>query len=169
MAALLDADGDTLVLYGTVLPWHTDPGPHLDAPARSWAEHHRVLPEQAAEWASLQQCYPHAMLIVAGDLNMNLGGPHYYGTTRGRRMLREAMASLGLFCATETERVPAGALTWPPIDHVLLPTAWEPRAAVVAAWEGRAEDGVRLSDHSGLVVEVHAEAAPAAAGEQREG
>lgn len=41
---------------------------------------------------------------------MNLGGEHYYSTAQSRRLLREAMAACGLFCATETERVPAGKL-----------------------------------------------------------
>lgn len=41
---------------------------------------------------------------------MNLGGEHYYSTAQSRRLLREAMAACRLFCATETERVPAGKL-----------------------------------------------------------
>lgn len=106
------------------------------------------------EWAALRRQYPEADLCVAGDLNMNLGGKHYYGTAQGRRLLREAIVACGLFCATETERVPAGALAQPPIDHVLLPLAWAPHTEVVAAWEGKAGSEQRLSDHSGLAVAV---------------
>ena len=61
---------------------------------------------------------------------------------------------MGLVCATEWERVPPGALRYPPIDHVVVPGEWAAGAKVVAAWEGIWEDGVKLSDHSGVVVAI---------------
>lgn len=154
VAAILDAPGGPLVVYGTVLPWHSDPGPDATAPARAWAEQDRVLPLQLAEWRGLGEKFPGLPLVVAGDVNVNLGGKHHYGTARGRRVLREGLAELGLTCATEWERIPAGSLRYPPIDHVIVPDEWADDASVVAAWEGTAEDGVRLSDHSGVVLEV---------------
>ena len=39
-----------------------------------------------------------------------------------------------------------------PVDHVLRPMAWEARTVIAAAWEDNAPDGMKLSDHSGLVV-----------------
>ena len=114
----------------------------------------RVLPIQLAEWRGIQEQFPDAALIVAGDLNMSLGGKHYYGTNRGRKALRDGLAELGLACATEYERVPADWLRYSPIDHVVVPEAWLARTRVVAAWEGTDATGRKLSDHSGLVVEV---------------
>jgi hypothetical protein len=140
-----------LLVYGTVLPWGTDPGPDPGSPARGWAEMDRVLPIQLAEWRALRTAHPEVPLVVAGDLDMNLGGPHYYGTARCRRALLGALPELGLACASTHERIPAGALHHPPIDHVLVPEGWTTR--VVSAWEGT-QAGARLSDHSGMVVEA---------------
>lgn len=137
------------------MPWASDRGDNMsDEPVRNWSEHHRIVVQQGEEWADLRRQYPNAELCVAGDLNMNLGGPHYYGTAQGRRLLRAAMAASGLFCATSTERIPPGALMHPPIDHVLLPMAWDSRSTVAGTWEGRVGTGPRLSDHSGLAVAV---------------
>lgn len=146
-------DGPLLV-FGTVLPWHSDPGPAIKAP--NWSEFYRVVPQQGGEWAALRKAHPGVAMCVAGDFNVNLGGKHYYGTTRARATLRTALADAALVCVTETERVPAGLLRYPPIDHIALSDALARRAAVVGAWEGDADDD-RLSDHSGLVVEICAD------------
>lgn len=151
-AALIDAPSGPLLVYGTVLPWGTDPGP--TGGARGWTEMDRVLPLQLAEWRRLRARYPEAALVVAGDFNVNLGGPHYYGTERARKVLRAGLEELQLGCATESDRVPSGALVHPPIDHIVVPAAWLPRTTVSSAWEGRDPHGRGLSDHSGLVVEV---------------
>jgi hypothetical protein len=152
VAALLESPLGVIAVYGTVLPWHSDPGPG-EVPAKSWAEQDRILPLQLAEWRRICDRF-RVPLVVAGDLNMNLGGPHYYGTARGRQALRDGLADLGLACATETDRIPSGMLAHPPIDHVVVPHAWLPTSRVVAAWNGTDEVGRKLSDHSGVVVEV---------------
>lgn len=166
VAAIVDAPGGPIVVYGTVLPWHSDPGPDESTPARAWAEQDRVLTLQIAEWRRLRERFPGLPLVVAGDLNMNLGGRHYYGTARGRLALREGLAELRLACVTEWEGIPAGSLRYPPIDHLIAPAEWAPRTTVVAAWEGTGADGVKLSDHSGVVAEV-ARGATGGALEQR--
>lgn len=101
--------------------------------------------------------WPRAALVVAGDFNVNLGGKHYYGTERARKALRAGLAERQLHCATEWAQVPEGMLQFSPIDHVVVPSSWAVRTKVVRAWEGTDADGVKLSDHSGLVVEVGAE------------
>lgn len=149
------AMGDLLV-FGTVLPWQMDFGdmPTVNKP-KAWEEQYRVTPLQGREWTKLQAQHPGAALCVAGDLNMNLGGPHYYGTTRGRALLGDAMAVAGLACTTAYACVPPGLLRYPAIDHILLPVALAERARVVAAWEGTTAEGHRLTDHSALVVQVY--------------
>lgn len=154
VAAVVEGPRGPLLVYGTVMPWGSDPGPDLANPARGWTEQDRVLRLQVAEWQDLQRRYPEVALVVAGDLNMNLGGKHYYGTARGRATLQAGLDRAGLACATEWERVPEGTLRHPPIDHVLVPEAWIAGSRVVSAWEGTTPDGVRLSDHSGLVISV---------------
>ena len=74
------------------------------------------------------------------------------GAGVSRRALLGGLGELGLACATTTDRIPPGALRDPPIDHVVVPATWSTRVA--SAWEGTTNDGVKLSDHSGLVVEV---------------
>ena len=152
VAALLDSPVGPLLVFGTVLPWHTDLGASGDG--KNWSEFYRVVPLQSREWSNLVATHPGVALCVAGDLNTNLGGPHYYGTTKGRAMLRVGLKEASLVCATETERVPAGLLEHGPIDHICVSERFARGATVVDAWPGNDEDGLRLSDHSGLVVEI---------------
>lgn len=152
VAAVVSTPAGPILVYGTVLPWGSDPGPNPAAPAKGWSEMDRVLPLQIAEWRRLRDAHPGLPLVVAGDLNMNLGGRHYYGTRRCRDTLLAGVQALGLACATTADRVPEGALLHPPIDHILVPASWSTR--VVSAWEGTNAEGDRLSDHSGFVVEV---------------
>lgn len=170
VCALLAAPSGPLLIFGTVMPWATDYGDEpVSSQPRNWSEHHRVMAQQGEEWVALREAYPAADLCAAGDLNTDIGGQPFYGTAVGRGLLREAMSRTDLFCATETARIPAGALAHPPIDHVLLPTKWETRTTVAAAWEGKATDGVRLSDHSGLVVEIEERSLARAASSHDEG
>lgn len=152
IAAIFESAVGALLVYGTVLPWQTDRG--RDGVAPGWSEHHRVIPMQASEWVELRREHPGVALCVAGDLNVSLGGPHYYGTKRGREMLRTGLKEAGLVCVTETERLPRGLLRQPPIDHICVDDSLAARASVVAGWEGEDADGMRLSDHTGLVVRV---------------
>jgi hypothetical protein len=94
--AVAEVAGSILV-YGTVLPWHTDPGPSPDAtaPARNWSEFMRVTPLQGAEWQALRDEHPDSVLIVAGDLNQSLGAAHYYGDHRGSAAPARLSASSG--------------------------------------------------------------------------
>ncbi len=158
VAAMLRCPGGPLIVFGTVLPWHDDRGPERNAP--NWAEFYRVAAGQAAEWAALCRAHPEAGLCVAGDLNMNLGGKHHYGTVKGRAMLRAGMVEAGLTCVTEWDRLPEGALRHSPIDHIAVSSDLASGAHLAAAWEGADADGVRLSDHSGLAIELPARLVP---------
>jgi hypothetical protein len=87
-AALIDSPQGPLILYGTVLPWHSDRGQHpVGVAVKNWTEFYRVLEQQSQEWQELRRRHSAADLCVAGDLNMNLGGPHHYGTRAGREQL----------------------------------------------------------------------------------
>jgi hypothetical protein len=147
VAALLQAPREQIVVFGTVLPWHSDRGP--DGDARNWQEQYRVTGEQSEEWERLAHEFPDAALCVAGDLNMNLAGKHRYGTIKGRALLRDGFLRANLDCATSTVE----GLSHAPIDHVVIDSARCGGTRTVAAWEGT-HDGIRLSDHSAVVVEV---------------
>jgi hypothetical protein len=145
-----------IVVYGTVLPWHTDPGPTPAdaAPAPNWSEFMRVTALQGAEWRALRDRNPDSLFIVAGDLNQSLGAQHYYGTQAGRQLLRDCLMQAGLTCLTDGEHLPQGLLRHPLIDHIC---AAAPAGEVIegedwVGWEGAREGTSRLSDHSGVAV-----------------
>ncbi len=99
------------VVYGTVLPWHTDPGPAPDpaAPAQNWSEFMRVTPLQAVEWRTLRDEYPDSFLIVAGDLNQSFAAKRNYGNAGTWQLLLEF---------TDGAHFPQRLMQHPPIDHV---------------------------------------------------
>ena len=139
-------------MYGTVLPWNGDVGPVKDLPAKGWEEFPRVVPAQGREWASLRQRFPEATLIVAGDLNQDLGGKHYYGTKACRALLNTELMKANLVCLTTTDRFDAGVLQHPPIDHVCAgPGQGRNFTTGVHGWNN-VVDGARLSDHGGVLV-----------------
>lgn len=145
--------GDVIV-YGTVLPWHTDSGPSGTKQV-NWAEFRRVVPLQGAEWLALRRQYPSHDLVVAGDLNQSMASSHYYGSKELRRLLEEQCDAAGLEVLTGSAHHEAG-LTHPLIDHVAIsPRAGRSvRVADVGGWEVAHDGQGRLSDHSGIVVGV---------------
>jgi exonuclease III len=146
VTALIDLGSvGPMLVYGTVLPWKGD------RTKFDWSEHHRVIAEQSAEWLKLRALYPNAAHCVAGDYNSDLGTGAFYGTRAGVKGLRDGLAACDLYCPTAPEWFPAGRPPPPLIDHIALPARWKDRTSIVAAW---AADKSRLSDHSGVVVEV---------------
>jgi exonuclease III len=146
VAVLLDlGEGRTTLVYGTVMPWKGD-GEKFD-----WSEHHRVIPEQCAEWLELKQTYSKAKICVAGDFNTDMGSGSYYGTKHGIAALHAGLVACDAFCATDPARFPTGLLPYPLIDHIALPIEDLDSTSVIAAWPA---DKKALSDHSGVIVEV---------------
>jgi exonuclease III len=146
VAALVEGGtAGRVLVYGTVMPWKDD------RQIAGWAEHHRVIPLQSAEWRELQETYPDVSLCVAGDWNTDMESGRRYGTKLGIAAIQEGMRECGLFCATAP--LPGGPpiLATLPIDHIALPLTLRDQTRVVSAWPA---DKVKLSDHSGMVVEV---------------
>jgi len=155
VAARLDAGhAGELVVYGTVLPWNGDTGPDETRPARGWEEFHRVVPRQGDEWASLRMRWPDATLVVAGDLNQDLGGRHYYGTHRCRSLLNAELARAQLTCLTTTDRFDPAVLEHPPIDHICAGPGRDGSITSGAHGWNKDVDGVGLSDHGGTLVNL---------------
>lgn len=157
--ALLDAPIGPMLVFGTVWPWHSDNGEYpADKVWANWARQAPVILEQRKEWSRLTAKWPHSILCVAGDLNMTFGGPTAYGSRAGRIEAALAMQRFDLACTTSWARLPHGALGRAPIDHVLLPRPIADRTRVSDLWPGRPRELDRLSDHSGIVVEIAATA-----------
>lgn len=142
VAALIAAPSGPLLMYGTVLPWPASKPTFLEA-----------LAEQSSEWLQLRQAYPHALFCVAGDLNTDMDKSKSFPGKAAINALEEAMRECGLSSATGPGQIPSASLAKPPIDHVLLPNCCSTH--VIATWEGTTTEGVRLSDHSGLIVSTH--------------
>ncbi|GAB3665143.1 hypothetical protein GCM10027596_30790 [Nocardioides korecus] len=155
VAARLDAgDAGELVVYGTVLPWNGDVGPDEKNPGRGWSEFRRVVAHQGQEWAELRRSFPFATLVVAGDLNQDLGGRHFYGSRKCRALLNVELARADLTCLTTTGNFAQGLLEHPPIDHICAsPGRSNLTVTRVDGWN-RTIDGVALSDHGGTLVDL---------------
>jgi hypothetical protein len=152
VCALLDLGGHRqLLVYGTVLPWKGDRGKF------DWSEHHRVIPEQCAEWRALADAHPNAALCIAGDYNTDMTTGGYYGTKAGIAALHAGLNDCELYCATTASLLPADLLPYPPIDHIAIPEAWRATTSVTAAWPA---DKANLADHSGLVITIDGTAHP---------
>ncbi|MEQ1781069.1 MAG: endonuclease/exonuclease/phosphatase family protein [Hyphomonadaceae bacterium] len=153
--SLLKTPEGPMMVYGTVWPWHTDRGEHPgDQSIPNWARQAPVIVEQRRQWSRLKAKWPDAALCIAGDLNMTFGGPGSYYSRDGRLEAALAMQSHDLVCTTAWARLPIGALDKAPIDHVLLPHELAMRTRVCDTWRGVPRDPNRLSDHSGLIVEI---------------
>ena len=139
-------------IYGSVIAYHGD-RTHLDGrvAAKNWEVHLSEVKRQTSEWAQLRRDHPKVPLIVAGDLNMTLSEPQIYGTEEGRELLKEGLAAARLRCLTLEARDPDYPER-PLIDHVIASEELE----LVGEVEGfsRVRDGVRMSDHPGVVVEL---------------
>ena len=94
---------------------------------------------------------------MAGDLNQDLGGRHYYGTKACRALLTTQIATADLKCLTTTDRFDPGALEHPPIDHVCAGPGRDRSFTTKAHGWNNVVDGVRLSDHGGTLVSLEIE------------
>lgn len=154
IAARVDAPTGSVIVYGTVLPYHADQQ-HLGR--KRWQEYFDVLPRQAGDWRRLRDAHPDVRFCVAGDLNQSLDQKRWpqhgkwYGTEATRSALTDALGAAGLRCVTDGELVDMGLLhSRSTIDHVCLDLAWAEAGYSVGAWEAGRNDGVELSDHNGV-------------------
>ena len=147
VAALVDSPVGEIAVYGTVVPWSHERAP--DGSLELWAVHEAELERQAAEWLDLGSRYD--AVCVAGDFNQSWRTPGY-GTHRLRAKHREVVAAAGLRCLTEGVFIDG----LPVIDHVMLTGRWsESRSARIGAtWGRRSADGVEMTDHSGVAVDL---------------
>jgi endonuclease/exonuclease/phosphatase family metal-dependent hydrolase len=138
-----------------VWPWHSDNGEYPgDKAWTNWARQAPVIAQQAEDWTRVLAERPGSILCVAGDLNMTFGGPNPYHSKEGRIEAALAMQQHDLVCTTGWARLPHGMLERAPIDHILLPRPIADRTQVSDVWRGRPREPDRLSDHSGVIVEI---------------
>src|SRR5205823_3317410 len=83
--------GQSITIYGTVLPWRSDGGQEAYC---------RAVQKQSGDWLRLQQSDPKHMLCVVGDFNDELSGASHVGSKLGRESLCGALLSADLACLT---------------------------------------------------------------------
>lgn len=144
VAMVVEAPGGDVAVYATVVPWGSEPG---DGPgkAKSWTVHARELERQALEWADLTGRFER--VVVAGDFNMALR-PGGYGPAVHRERHLALYEQAGLVPTTRNLVVD----DQPMIDHILVSRSLLPVTSVGRTWSRWDDEGVRLSDHSGVLV-----------------
>ena len=141
-----------LVVYGTVLPWL----------GRDWKEHPAkdnvafiaALQAQAADISKLKAQHTNAVVCYAGDFNQDLNDKHYYGSTKGKAALNEALSELGLKCHTSGANDPVAIATnaaHATIDHICTS---KPTVNGRGCWPHTHEELKGLSDHFGSWVTI---------------
>jgi len=135
----------TMLIYGTVLPWNSDPV-HRGAVRKREA----VL-AQIAEWRELRAAYADDLFCVAGDFNQDMGPGSYGSSKEIVAILREALKDLGLVCLTEPDRLSRLGWSSRVIDHIAVPGELASAATLASAWPA---DRARLSDHSGVALRL---------------
>jgi endonuclease/exonuclease/phosphatase family metal-dependent hydrolase len=161
----IEGPSGRILVYGTVLPYHADriAGEGL----RSWQSHYESIPLHEQDWLEIRAKRPEHHFCLAGDLNQSRDGRRWngrlwYGTNKGREMLTRAFERCDLKCLTEEDFVAAKKLkTRSTIDHICVDTSWASSVQHVDAWEPTHDDGIRISDHNGVVVELNTAESPA--------
>jgi hypothetical protein len=150
VSGLVDAPFGQLAVVGSVIPYASDRGP--DGVSKNWVEHRLEIDWLAEELPQLARMAP---VVMAGDLNQDRDGSGFYGTRTVRAALTDALDGADMVCLTEEDVVAAGKLQYQHlIDHVCVSTTLVERGWTVDCWEPIDADGVRMSDHPGVVVRL---------------
>lgn len=142
-----------LLVYGSIIAYAGYRG--SDGSSRMWEEHYRFIEWHGRDWKRLRAEFPRHRLISGGDYNQNRDGARWYGTRKGRDLLTHALSDVGLKCVTDEDFVLTGKLRdRHTVDHLCMDEAFSNRVVYVGAWERTRADGVQLSDHSGIFVDI---------------
>ena len=154
VAARFDVSGESIIVYGTVLPWRAAPRQALDlVQAGETADDmfQRVLREQVRQIETLQQASPGALVLWIGDFNQTLEGPNYGGSRAARRSLHDALGSLDMTAYNSSSQHARPGMC--AIDLICGPASRlgsdRPVGSINPIDEGR-----RLSDHAGYYVDL---------------
>ena len=138
-----------MILYGTVLPWNTDARAKRSSSYEAFAE---ALAMQKSDWLRLQQDFPNATLIVAGDFNQGLVDRHYYGSKKKQHLLESILKETRLRPLTAGAGDPIARDSYPRanIDHLCIASKGEWGVAETRRWPCSKVPDRSLSDHFGV-------------------
>ena len=153
VTVLVDLPQGELLIHGVVLPYMNEPGP-AGLRVAGWSRFREELRQQGNHWMQIRSQYPALPVVVAGDLNQNLDSARWYGSHETRRELRQAIEAAGLKCLTDEDVVTCRKLRRNHlVDHVLA-TEGLVATAGITCWEPTTSDGLRMSDHPGVAVQL---------------
>ena len=143
-----------LVLYGTVLPWSTDPRASLGGSYETYQEN---LSLQMEDWRRIRKDFPHSqnLFILGGDFNQSLAPAHYYGSKEKRVLLESVMREFSLEVTTAMGNDPVFRDSAPNacIDHICVSSgSWQ--VISTTRWPDAPNLKSADSDHFGVKVEI---------------
>lgn len=147
------------MIYGTVIPYRAARWPY--GTPHYWDAHYAAIATQGADWLRLKREFPSYSFCVAGDFNQTRSGRYYYGTRWGRLLLDLALMESKLIGVTQID-FPAAKkfeqeeqeILKRSIDHICLDGRTAAKVFRTGVWPGKTSDGVHLSDHNGVFVDV---------------
>ncbi|MFT6804333.1 MAG: endonuclease/exonuclease/phosphatase family metal-dependent hydrolase [Nitriliruptoraceae bacterium] len=119
-------------------------------PARKVAE----VARQGAERARLREAYPGTPMIVAGDFNQDRDASGWYGTHHVPQILTDELRRNDLQVVTDVNVVEAGLHDGNLVDHIAVTSRLIWGGSVMSVMGLRDSDGIRLSDHPTVIVEL---------------
>ena len=151
-AEVPDSPIGPLLVYGSIITYHNDGV--MEGTAKRWELHRASCVAHAADWAKFRGAYPNHTLIAAGDFNQALDRVGRYRDAESTRLLWDAFNGADLKCLTASDFVAEGKLkSRHSVDHIAVSKhSMQNLDFSVAAWEGTTADGVKLSDHNGVMV-----------------
>lgn len=142
-----------IILYGSVLPWNTDPRAKESTSYEAFAE---ALDVQKSDWLKIRRNFPNAMFIVAGDFNQDLVDKHFYGSKNKRVALESALKECELSPLTAGTNDPIARDSYPRanIDHIFMTSRLACSLEKTSRWPDTPQPVKSLSDHFGIKVEI---------------
>ena len=133
----------SLLIFGTVLPWYQDTGRRV----------REEIARQSSDWVAMQASRNDIPVCVAGDFNVNLGGPHYYGRKEDIEAVRSTLSDRRLTALTGFERTgPTQLKRFGLIDHIAVSDPLAAFARSPSVWQRENARGETMSDHCGVAV-----------------
>lgn len=153
VCAEVDSPAGPMIVFGTIITYANDRG--VSGKARRWEEHRKSIESHAADWRRLRNEFPNHLFCVAGDFNQSRDGSGWYEDADSLKMLSLALDGSLLQCVTEVDMRAIGFLrSRASVDHICLSQSLARGVRAVGAWEGTTEDGCRMSDHNGVVIDI---------------
>lgn len=143
-----------VIVFGTVLPWRSDPRYHARGGAAAFA-HALALQEQ--DIASLRRAHRQARFVLMGDFNQEVDAEGPVGTAVGHGALTSFLDRQGLIVATggKTDPLMHSDRNWRrSIDHIALDAITESNRKLPVAWPDRTPLPSGWPDHYGVEVEL---------------